>query len=187
MFDFIDAKTVYTIVHLLGVAFGAGGAFISDGMFFASLRDKQLSETEFRFLKIGGNFVWFGLFLFFVSGVLLTSLDPERYFASSKFIAKMVIVGVIVVNGIIFHMTHLKRLKKCIGVYLPSSRDFQKYSKAMYISGAISVVSWTFALVLGAFRSVPYSPIDILLVYGLAVVVAIAGALFMRKRFLSVS
>jgi len=187
MFDFVDAKTIYTIGHLFGVAFGAGGAYMSDGMFFASLRDKQLSETEFRFLKIGGNFVWFGLFLFFISGALLTSLDPERFFTSSKFIAKMVIVSVIVVNGIIFHTIHLKRLKRCLNIYLPSSRDFQKYSQSMYISGAISAVSWTFALMLGAFRSIPYETVTILSVYILVILLSIGIALVVRKRFFSSS
>ncbi|MCF7831372.1 MAG: hypothetical protein K9M36_00585 [Candidatus Pacebacteria bacterium] len=187
MFDFVDAKTLYTIGHLLGVAFGVGGAYLGDGMFFLSMKDKQISQTEFRFMKFAGTFVWFGLALFLISGILLTSMDPERYFASSKYLAKMVVVAVIIINGIIFHAVHLKRIKRCIGIYLPSSKEFQSFSLGMYISGAVSVVSWTFALVLGAFRSIPYEPVIILGVYALALVFSISMALIMRKRFLSTS
>ena len=53
MFDFIEIKTVYTILHLFGIAIGAGGAFASDLIFFKSIKDGKLSNTEFGFMEMG--------------------------------------------------------------------------------------------------------------------------------------
>jgi len=59
--DWIDAKTVYTIFHIFGAIIGAGGAYVSDAMFFASIKDEVISKVELRFMKIGSTFVWVGL------------------------------------------------------------------------------------------------------------------------------
>ena len=49
--DFIDTKTVLTIVHVFGAIIGAGGAYMSDLMFFSSIKDEKIEPLEFKLYK----------------------------------------------------------------------------------------------------------------------------------------
>lgn len=182
--EWIDEKNIYTIIHFFGVAFGAGGAFMSDFMFLASSKDRVLDSGELRMLRTGSRVTWAGLILLIISGALLFSLHPEGYAASSKFITKMIIVLILTINGIIFHIVHLPRMRKLVGKKMTTSVLFKKHSRGMYMSGAISVVSWTFALVLGGLRMIPISVSLALMIYTAVVIMALLAAELQRKKFL---
>jgi hypothetical protein len=182
--EWIDAETVYTILHLLGVAVGVGGAFMSDVMFLTSTKDRVLDAGEMRMLKTGSVVTWVGLALLIISGILLFSTNPAGYLASSKFITKMLIVLALTLNGVVFHVVHIPKLEKLVGTKLSESPLFIKNSRTMYISGAISVVSWTLALVLGGLGMIPISVGVAMLIYLGLVVIAIVGSEVQRKKFL---
>lgn len=175
---------ILVIVHLFGVILGAGGAFASDMMFFSSARDKTFSETELRFLRIGSAMVWTGLVILILSGIGLFLQDPERYLASSKFLLKMTVVGVIFINGIIFHMLHIPRLKRHMDHHYPSSDEFMRARPWLLASGAISFTSWVCAFVLGSLKSIPLTYWQAVLFYLVLLACAIAGALIIRGRVL---
>ena len=166
-------KTLLTIVHLLGVVTGAGGAYLSDAMFFSTVKDEKVSKTELRFLKIGSRFVWFGLTLLIISGIGIFLTDTETYLNSSKFLTKMTIVGVILLNGIVFHMSHLPRIERHVGHHFPSSDEFMRHRPLLLASGALSFVSWTSAIILGSLKILPYSYSSIMIVYLSVIIVAI--------------
>jgi uncharacterized membrane protein len=185
-FSFVEPKTIFTIFHLLGVAIGAGGAYMSDAIFFSSIKDREINDTELRFIKIGSRMVWAGLILLIISGALLFfNGSPEAYLHSSKFVAKMTIVAILTLNGIFFHTVHIRRLLSHRNELLVWPNSFIKESRWLYPSGAISMVSWTSAIVLGAFRSVPWSYTTIMLVYCGIVLFAIIVSFIMRSHFLS--
>jgi hypothetical protein len=150
MFEFIDAKTVAVIFHLFGVALGAGGAFMSDAMFFKTIEDLAISTTEIRFLKLG---------------------------------SKITIVVVIAINGIMFHRVHMRRLIAHVG-HPEQAIQFFSESKFLFMSGAVSVVSWMSTIILGAFKSIPYSYGVIVGVYVALVVLATLFAQIIRKKYL---
>jgi len=181
--DWIDTKTIYVLMHLFGVTLGAGGSFMSDVLFVTTTKDKVLDKSELEILKKGSLVVWAGLLVLIISGALLFSLDPETYLNSSKFILKMIIVGIITVNGAVFHFVHTPRLEKLVDKHLATDPDFEKYSRGMYWSGAVSIVSWVCALVLGGLRMIPVSVGVGLILYALAVTVAIVGAEHQRRSF----
>ena len=153
--DWIDAKTIYTLFHIFGAIVGAGGAYMSDAMFFASIKDEVISKVELKFMKIGSTFVWIGLAILFVSGLLLFSTNPSVYIASSKFQIKMFVVLVIFRKGLVFHMTHLPRMHRHADHHYPSSDEFSRKSKFLIASGVVSVTSWTFSIILGTLRTIP--------------------------------
>jgi len=153
--EWIDIKTVYTIAHLLGVAIGAGGAYMSGLMFMSTIKDNKISKREVEFLELGSKMVWGGVGVLLVSGALLVSLNPSAYMTSSKFILKMIIVAVVILNGLIFQKVHSPLLLKSVNKKISTSKTYKKGSRFMYISGAVSIASWTSALVLGALRSIP--------------------------------
>jgi len=182
--EWIDTKTFYTLLHLLGVTLGAGGSFMSDVIFITTTKDKILDSSELNILKKGSAVTWAGLLLLVISGGLLFSLDPQGYLASDKFILKMIIVAVIAINGAIFHFVHTPRLEKMVGENLARSASFKKYSRSMYYSGAISIVSWVAALILGGLRMIPVSVSIGLSIYIGIIVIAIIGAEIKRRQYL---
>jgi len=182
LFGFVDLHTTYIIFHLLGVVLGAGGAFVSDAMFLLSIKDGKIFKTEMRFLKLGSSIVWIGLIILIVSGALLFSEDTERYLNSSKFLAKMTIVGIIIINGFVFHRYHIPFLNRRIDASLRSSKIFLKRLPLLMVSGVISMVSWLSALTLGVFKAVPYSYAEIMMLYMFILAAAIIFSFLIRKH-----
>ncbi|MCI0619560.1 hypothetical protein L0Y40_00795 [Candidatus Wolfebacteria bacterium] len=182
--EVLDTKTIYTLLHILGAVLGAGGAFMSDAMFFSCIKDKKITTTELRFLRLGSTMVWIGLIVLIVSGVLLFSLDPIRYLESSKFLVKMTVVLVILVNGLFFHYMHIPRIERHRGVDFSTSHEFKKHSSTLVASGAISLISWLVALILGSLRSIPYSYAEGMGIYLGVLMIGIAIALTSKKRIL---
>jgi len=178
-----DARFFLTVLHLVGLAVGLGGALFGDRLFFLATKNRVISRDEYTSLKRAGQFTWWGLILLMFSGIGLFALDPARYMDSTKFLSKMAVVSVIAINGAIFHSIHFKKFKQLIGTHLPQSRVFKKASAGMFISGAVSVVSWLFALALGSLRSLPFSVLEILFVYALLLAGAVCVSLFLHAHF----
>lgn len=181
---FLDNTTIYLIAHIFGAILGAGGAFLSDAMFFSSVKDGLIEKTELRFMQLGGKFVWIGIFILVVSGVFLVSTNPDYYLSSTKFLAKVSIVGLIITNGIIFHFIHLPNIKKHLGIKFKDAPLFIKSSSFLIVSGALSMVSWVFTVVLGMLKKVPYSYMQIMSVYLICIISAVTFALFFKQKIL---
>jgi len=177
-----DQATIFTALHLFGVVVGMGGALVSDAMFFSSIRDEKVSHTEMRFLRLGGITVWIGLVLIILSGILLFSLDPAGYLASGKFLAKMTIVGVIFINGLLFHLIHIPRLHRHAGHHFPSSDEFMRQAPLLIASGIVSIVSWLAAFILGAIGKVALSYFSIMAVYLSVLIMAAAAGILLKRR-----
>ena len=165
---------------------GAGGALASDSMFLKSLKDLKVSKTEMSFLQMGSAMVWIGLIILVISGYLLFSLEPDRYLNSDKFLAKMTIVAVILLNGLFLHISLIPRLRRHIGGHLPSSDEFMRKRPYLFTSGAISLVSWLSALTLGALHKVPWSYGEITGAYLLILLVAGLVANLLGRRLIPV-
>ena len=180
--DWIDLKTVLTILHIFGAVIGAGGAYMADAMFFATVKDEVISKRELKFLKIGSNFVWVGLAVLFLSGLGLFLTNPAGYMESSKFLIKMFIVLVIFLNGVIFHVEHLPRMHRHADTHFPSSDEFIRKRSLLIASGVVSVTSWTFALILGGLRMIPIDFWTALVGYMLFEAIAVIIALLISKK-----
>lgn len=161
----MEYKILFVIMHLIGVAVGAGGAYMSDLMYMSSVKDKILNDIEIRFLKLGSFMTWLGIVILLISGFLLFMTDPVSYMNSDKFILKMIIVAIIIINGFIFHFIHMPVLNFSKNTQLSDSVHFKNKGKLIYVSGAISIISWTFSIILGALRSIPISVLGGFLIY----------------------
>lgn len=184
MFDFLTPKAILTILHIFGAILGAGSAYVSDSMFFLSVRDSKFIPTELKFLNMGSKLVWVGTALLFLSGLGLFFLNPEGYMNSSKFLAKMTVVVVIIINGIIFGLIHMPLIEKHKQKKLGQSEEFRGKAPWIIVSGAISIVSWTTAVVLGVLHDVPFGYMTIMGLYALAVTLAVGTGLLLKDRIL---
>ena len=181
----VDYLTVIVIAHVFGVIVGAGGAFASDLMFFNTVRDRKISKTELGFLKLGGRMVWVGLLIIVASGLLIFLTDVDKYVASDKFLAKMTIVTLLVLNGVVFHTSHIPMLgRHSSGKAFSTSKEFANKRTWLLVGGVVSMVSWLAAFILGSLKVVPYTYAQIM---GLSFILLLAGfavALLIRNRFL---
>ena len=185
-FSFIEPKTVLLIVHLVGLALGVGGALISDAMFFHAVKDWRISKTEMSFLHLGSWAVGIGLTLLVLSGISMFSLDIERYLESSKFLAKMTVVFVLVVNAFMLHNLQIPHLRHIAKKDLSTRTAFAKNRLLFLVAGVVSIVSWLSALVLGVFRSLPLSYEFIIALYIAVLIIGFIVAFALRDRLLPI-
>lgn len=169
-----------TFLHVIGVALGFGGAMISDAMFFSSVKDKKFTVQELRFMKLGGKLVWVGIAVLITSGIGLVYLNPALL-TSAKFLLKMIIVGVIIINGIFFHLYHIPNIEKHKNKSTRTSPYFQNKGYLLTISGGISVVSWLSAALLGSLSQLNVAFSYMLGVYVLLLCIASISGVLLKK------
>lgn len=183
--------TAIVILHIVGAAIGAGGATMSDFMFFRSVRDGQLDVKEYGFLKMASNLVWFGLILTIITGLgflYLYSAYPELgKTAGDKVLAKGIIVAIILINGTVMHRKIFPLLKECAEKNVPLTKPpFLRKIPMTLAIGAISITSWYSALILGAWHGLDAPYAVILGVYavilaGALTVAQLAGRQFVKR------
>lgn len=185
-FSFVEPKTLFLVVHLIGLALGVGGAIMSDLMFFRSIHDWRISKTEMEFLTLASWAVGIGLVLLIMSGLGMFSLDTARYLASTKFLAKMTVVGILAVNAVVLHFWLVPHFKHVAKNNLSTRTSFAERRPVILGAGVISIVSWLSALVLGAFRSIPWPYETIMMIYLCVVFCGFIFALVFRNYLMPV-
>jgi uncharacterized membrane protein len=181
----IEYKSYVTLLHLVGFALGVGGATISDVLFMKFLKDFKITLEEKEVLKIMSQIVWFGLMIIIISGVGLFLPEIERLLDSSKFLLKMVVIGVIIVNGLILNFIVTPKLMTI--AWNPAAMNVKKaitLSNFAFATGAISFISWYTALFLGFSDSLPYTFEQLVLVYVGILIVGIIGSQIFRKFYI---
>lgn len=163
----------WVIVHNIGFILGVGAATITDIFFFRFLKDHAISDKEKETMDTLTNVIWGGLAVLIVSGFALTLPESARLFASSKFLIKLVIVGVIMINGVLLNMFVAPYLRRLSFEGTVPARRFRKFAFAL---GGISLVSWYSAFLLGSFRSLAFSFPVALVAYGVLLVGVIVGS-----------
>ena len=179
---FVDNKTLFIIIHILFVITGMGSALLSDFLFNFYSKDKVLNVTETKSLSLLSRVVWISLIFIICSGIALFFSDPEKYIHSQKFISKMCIVGVLLLNGLFLsefispHLTDRGLLK------FKNKRTLRQIS---FICGAISIVSWSIVCILGTLKSIPIHFTQFILYYIIFIFFSALIALFVEKKAFS--
>lgn len=176
---FIYIKTPLVILHVLSVVLGMGSALVSDVLFSFYGRDKELNETEIRTLDILAKIVLFGLVFIILSGVGLFITDISKYSHSIKFLTKMSIMAVLLINGYILNSYVWPRLLSKTFFTSPTDRNIRRIA---FACGAVSVVSWVVVCALGIMKSIPMSYGVAMSLYLLGIIFAIVVALVIEKR-----
>lgn len=176
---FAEYKVIVTIIHILGVVVGMGAALVSDFLFSFYSHDKRLSQSEKNTLNLLSNIVWTGLMIITLSGIGLFLSDIEKYLTSTKFLVKMSILVVLVLNGYVLHRYISKSMIK------RGFLSFHKYTglrKLAFACGAISVISWLSVLSLGVISKVHLSYSSLMTLYTAIITGSIIIALIVEKN-----
>ena len=158
IFSYLDSMFSYYLVlvffHLIGIVLGVGGATAGDLVFFRSAKDKKLSKDEYNILSWTSKLVWMGFSLVTLSGVLLVLLEFYTKGSSPRFFlpffqAKIFLVLIIFLNGLVMHFKELSLFKKGMGKKLnPEKSEIN----LLALTGSISVSSWYGILFLATFK-----------------------------------
>ena len=170
-------------VHLFGVVLGFGGALISDALFLKFLKDLKIEQKELSILKTMSKIIWVGLFILVVSGLFLFLSNIERYSQSSKFLAKMIIVGIIIVNGAVLNFVITPKLMSINFGESKGSEDtkLKGIRKLAFAAGAISVTSWWTAFILGLMDKSSWSFHVLFAIYLFVLASAILGSQILER------
>lgn len=166
-----DLKTILIILHLIGLTFGAGGAWISDLLILRFLQLESISQEKLNIVHFLTKIVTAGLLLLWISGMgflLLYYLNTPEKLANPKIWAKVSIVLILTINGVLLHRFILPILQANIGKSLLNAVTYKVRNLMLFI-GSISFVSWVFPLLLGSSKALNFTvpALDILLYYGL--------------------
>lgn len=174
----VDYKQIFVGLHMLGVAFGLGGASITDFLFFRALKDQKIDDSENRLLHGMHYVLWAGIALLVLSGIALYWPQASSLLQSAKFIAKMCAVFIVIINGLLLTFVISPKLQQF-------DFTFQDFSlKAMhrlsFSLGAVSATSWYSAFVFAFLpRNLDIPLWSLAAVYGGIVLSAVVGGQLM--------
>lgn len=180
-----DYKFFVVALHLLGFALGVGGATITDTFFFKFLKDYHISKWEAKILHQVSQVIWVGLGILILSGIGLYLPNMEALNMSTKFISKVIIVAIILLNGILLNMYISPKM---INISFRKKHkhhpgELLRLRRAAFASGAVSIVSWYSAFLLGMLKSVPLSVAQILFIYFCCLVLAVLVSQGVERYF----
>lgn len=173
---FGEYKKISTIMHVFAVILGMGSALVSDILFNVYIRDKKINSTENNTLEVLSKVIWISLWAIMLSGVAIFLSNPDAYSISPKFLLKIFIVSMIIINGYLFARITHGSLQKLNFTDTNSSHKYVRIRRMSFAFGAVSVISWLLAFVLGSIRSIPISFWQGLIIYGVLLVVGIVGS-----------
>ena len=177
----IDIHFVYLFIFTLGLSFGTGAALLGNVLFFVATKDRRISQDEFSIIKSARTVGWFGILLYSFAGLGLFTLAYESMLQLELFYASMLIVGILVVNSLIFHFYHIPELERSINE--PAEEGKLSYGAYIIISEVVAIVSWIF---LNLYHSMHRSEVGFfafLAMYLFIIFVGVYGTrLFFRKR-----
>lgn len=179
---FQNIKIPATVVHVIAVVFGMGAALVSDVLFSFFSKDKKLNSTEISTLEILASVVFYSLIFIVLSGLFIFLSDMEKYINSAKFLAKMSILLVLLINGYV--------LNKYIWPHLLNKKFFtfkkeRNTRKLAFVCGTISIISWLAVCTLGVLDSIKMSYLAIIFTYLPIIFFGIIISLIVEKKELN--
>ncbi|MCB9809295.1 hypothetical protein H6776_02770 [Candidatus Nomurabacteria bacterium] len=152
---FTQIKPIVVIIHAFAGAIGIGATTVTDTLFFKFLADLKISSGEKKIMDTLSQVLWVALGFLIVTGVLLFLSDPARYGASPKFLVKMVIVGIITLNGLLLNYIIAPRMESLRFDTPDEARRLSSFKRIAFISGVVSLTSWYASFLLGLLVHIP--------------------------------
>ncbi|MDO8552827.1 MAG: hypothetical protein Q7S01_04900 [bacterium] len=152
------------IIHIIGTVLGVGSATFAEIHYTRFNSDDIITDDERKTLAATYTVLRFGLLLVVASGFgFLLYLRLNEYvdiLTSPTFWAKMTVISIIVANAILLQARLMPFL----------------------LGTALSLTSWYTALVLGVLRTTEASYFEILIYYGIAIVIVAFALRWIRAR-----
>lgn len=150
--------TIIKITHLIALVMGLGGAVLLDLTIFTRGVIRPVSQFTIHQAEVLSRFVSAGLVLLWASGaglIWVNTMSKPEYLTNQKLWAKIAIVLILTINGIVVHKYILPFLKGSVGKPLFTGIT-GRYLAFLTFVGSISFVSWTVPVVLGMASELNY-------------------------------
>ncbi|MZR32091.1 hypothetical protein [Sneathiella litorea] len=148
--------TILKFTHIGSLALGVGGAIISD-LFVLGILNKAITKGDLRLLENLEKIIFLGLMMLWISGVGFfveyQLFSPEKL-GNPKIMAKLTIVMIVTLNGLLFHMFFHNRVFR-EGMVIIKLPVVTYYSLILF--GTLSCFSWIGAMTLGAVSQLNYT------------------------------
>jgi hypothetical protein len=174
----LTAYRLVLIAHLFGLAFGMGGASTIDSIFLVASRRGRVTRELVEVVHAAAALVAGAMVLLVVSGTAFFAVGAEP---TPKFWAKMVIVGVACLNGLAAHRLVFPLIESACTSGTGRLHLRPRNARLAAASAATSSVSWSGALVLGAWHGLKLGMAPILTAYG----IVLAGAVIVSAVFVA--
>lgn len=155
------------LLHTVVAALGVGGATITDIFFFKFLKDFRISEWEADVLHTLSQIIWFALGILVLTGASLYLPEMQELNQSPKFLVKMLVVLVIIINGVFLNILIAPKLVKISfgEKHEHESGELRHIRRIAFALGAVSITSWYSAFILGILRNMAFGFLPILGAY----------------------
>lgn len=173
------------VFHLFGAALGLGSATIADIFFFKFLKDFRISEWEADVMRTLSQVIWFALAVLVITGAGLYLPEAQEFNQSPKFLIKIIVAAVIIANGAFLNLLIAPKLVKISfgEKHNHETEELHHIRKAAFALGAISIVSWYSAFILGVLRDVALEFFPLLSIYILLLGAAIIVSQLVERSF----
>jgi hypothetical protein len=177
-------RTGLRIVHFCGLVLGVGAATLLDLIIARFILMRGISYEHVYVVDFSSKVVTIGLGLLWISGigflVHYAAFDPAKLH-NPKIWAKIAIVAVLSINGLLVHYFVLPRIRNQVGKRLLDGLSPFDCSLVL-LAGTVSAISWYVPLILGTIPQLNFVvPAEVILsgyaVLVLAVNTAIQGAI----------
>jgi hypothetical protein len=178
----VTAYRIILIAHLFGLAFGLGGASTIDSIFLVASRRGKVTRELVDAVHAAAGLVAGAMVLLAVSGAAFFWVGSEP---TPKFWAKMVIVAIACLNGLAAHRLVFPLIEAAAASGTGRLHLRPWSARLAAASAAVSSISWSGALILGAWRGLGLGMVPILATYAtvLAAAVLISTILIAPRVF----
>lgn len=183
----VNLKSLIIFVHLSGLAFGVGGAWMLDIYVLRKMYKTAVTRENIQIITFVSKLVMIGLAMLWISGLaflLFYSFMQPELLLNHKIWAKLCIVIVLSVNGYYLHKIVVPLIVDNHGNILIRALNLRQIN-CLTLIGCISFISWPLVMFLGTFKSInfSFSFLEIIGFYCLVLIVALATS-FAMKSFL---
>ncbi len=173
-------RGIIRIFHFIGLSMGLGAATLLDLMIIRFFLGREMTSQTFEMFVFFSDLVSVGLKLLWVTGIgflVFYYLNDPVKLSNEKVWAKMVIVGILSINGWFIHRTVLPFMYGQIGRTMLDGVPLRK--KFIFVTtGMISFVSWYGPVVIANLPQLNFQVpmVQILIVYAIVLVTVLTCA-----------
>ncbi|MEN9582791.1 MAG: hypothetical protein RL641_745 [Candidatus Parcubacteria bacterium] len=179
----LNFRDIVVIIHALSASVGIGTVFATDYIFIKFLKNHRVSQDQVRIMKIMSEVIWIALGALILSGIYLAA-TKTGITDSPKFLLKMTVVIMTILNGLLLNIFVMPRLHKIAFHVAHTTPDDEPdhVRKIAMVTGGVSVVSWLLAFILGSIHAIPFSLSNGLTWYFGILIAVIIGASLTKKK-----
>jgi hypothetical protein len=156
----MDPKTYLVLLHLIGLVVGLGSVTTLDFYLLKFLRGDLVSRSDAHLVELVSRLAMAGLVCLWISGLgflTLAWMNTPELLTSPKLHAKLIIVGILTINGALLHFKVLPQVERAVGRPLFCRSGARSDRIWMRVCGAVSAASWWTPFVLGTVRELNFA------------------------------